>query len=430
MATPAGGALAVIRISGPDAKTALEGLFSGRLSDHRAVFGRVTDGEQLVDEAVAVYYAAPRSYTGEDMAELSVHGGAAVVRRVLALLNKSLRPAEPGEFTRRAFINGKLDLSRAEAVMDIITAGSERAAAAAAEQLEGGVEREVTELEGLLTGALSGLDAAIDYPEELEEDVTGALPDTLQSAQARLDALASGGMRARVLREGAKVVLCGRPNAGKSSLYNALLGRDRAIVTNEPGTTRDILEEQTAIAGIPVRLIDAAGLRDTAGEAESVGVQLAKEAASGAALVLLAFDASAPLNDEDCEAERLTRTLPRIGVLCKGDLPAQVSPEDIAAHFSITPLTVSAATGAGLAGLKAEIAKRIDPGESVLITNARHIAALQSAASYISSAQRAPDMECTATDIRGALSALAAITGSAVDERVIDEIFARFCVGK
>ncbi len=430
-ATPVGGAICMLRVSGAKSASALFALSNKKLSDHPRRMTRVRlthDGRQL-DDAIAVFYPAPNSYTGEDMAEVFCHGGPAVVRAVQsALIASELRPAEPGEFTRRAFLNGKMDLVEAEAVMDLIQSTAERAADAAMEQLQGRLSREIALVETLLTEALSGVSAAIDYPEELEEDVFSALPEQLSEAERALSSLIAQGKTGRVLREGLRVALVGRPNAGKSSLMNALLGYPRAIVTPQAGTTRDVLEEQLSLDGVPIRLFDTAGLRETEDEAEREGVSRAFNAMQRADLVLLLLDGSAPLTTQDQSLLEQTRNIKRILLQTKVDLP--IAWELDALSEGEGTLAVSAKTGEGLDALTDAIRHAAGPISGAYVTNARHVGALEEALGFICSAKNAPEPDCMATDLRGALLALGSITGSTVDETVIDRIFERFCVGK
>lgn len=430
-ASPIGGAICILRVSGPDSAAALYALSGKQLSDHPRRMTRVRlhhNGRQL-DDAMAAFYPGPSSYTGEDMAEIFCHGGPAVVRAVQnALLSLGLRPAEPGEFTRRAFLNGKMDLVEAEAVMDLIQSTAERAADAAMEQLQGRLSREITAVETLLTEALSGVSAAIDYPEELEEDVFSALPHQLKEAEGTLSQLIAQGRTGRVLREGLRVALVGRPNAGKSSLMNALLGIPRAIVTPQAGTTRDVLEEQLSLDGIPVRLFDTAGLRETEDEAEREGVARAWEAIQKADLVLLLLDGTAPLTSEDHALLEETREARRIVLQTKADLPAVWNLETLSQEEQV--FSISARTGKGLDDLIDAIRLAAGPVSGAYVTNARHVRALEDALAFLRSAQNAPEADCMATDLRGALISLGSITGSTVDETVISRIFERFCVGK
>ncbi len=433
--TPIGGAIAVIRASGPDCARALTALCERDLA---AVPRQVTHtplyhNDAVIDDAMAVYYAAPKSYTGEDMFELYCHGGPAVVRDVLTALSAlSLRAAEPGEFTRRAFLNGKLDLAQAEAVMDLIQSSAQRAARAALDQMQGRLSREISAVEDALTDVLAGVSASIDYPDELEEDVFSGLPEALSEAIAALDALIAQGRSGRVLREGLRVVLLGRPNAGKSSLLNALLGFERAIVTPQPGTTRDVLEEQLSLDGIPLRLFDTAGLRETEDEAERIGVERARDALNRADIAVVLLDDSEPLSQEDFDILCATADTPRIllytktdllGVWGRAALAALVPPEE-------ELLPVSARTGEGLDTLCNRIRALAGPIEGAYVTNARHIAALEEARSAVLQAVSAADADCVSTDLRDALAALGRITGSSVDDSVLDRIFERFCVGK
>ena len=433
LATPVGGAIAVVRLSGTGAKKLLYTVFTGRGAPREMAYGRIVNeaGEPL-DQAMAAFFPAPRSYTGEDMAELYLHGGQTTVRRVLALLGRHARGARPGEFTERAFLNGKLDLAQAEAVMDLINAGAERSANSALAQLTGRLSERIAAVEAQLLDALSGLEAAIDYPEELEDDVTSALPGVLAAAEAELAALIGAGLSGRVLREGARVALIGRPNAGKSSLLNALAGAERAIVTQFAGTTRDVLEEAVSMDGIPVTLFDTAGIRAADDPVERIGVERARRAAERADLLLLCFDAAAPLSEEDEALLAETAGRSRLAVCCKGDLPALWEAEALS-PYGIEALAVSAETGEGLAALRRAIAARIAPAaESALVTNARHIEALQRAAASVSDAEKSAggtEPELVATDLREALAALGQITGREASADLIERIFSKFCVG-
>ena len=425
--TAIGGAIAVIRVSGPEAARVKQVCHRDFTADPgRLMFVRIMDGEESIDDAMAVFFAGPHSYTGEDMVEVNCHGGPQTVQRVLGLMSGlGFRSAEGGEFTRRAFMNGKMDLSQAEAVMDIVTAEAERSRKLALDQLHGSVSRAVHDVEETLLDALSSIDAAIDYPEEVEEDVMDSLPKQLREADAKLRKLISDGRSGRVLRNGVHVVILGRPNAGKSSVMNALVGRDRAIVTDIAGTTRDVLDETVSIDGVSVRLFDTAGIRDTNNEVERIGIDRAMNEIRMADIVLVIYDTSEPGTGQDDELERIgEETGCWILVGNKSDLPAK----------NIRPgsILISAKTGAGMEELKAEILRRVLPAETenICVTNERHISAMERAHAAVESAEQAAELDCVATDIRTALHELGSITGSDVDADVIDRIFERFCVGK
>lgn len=425
--TAIGGAIAVLRVSGPRAKETARIFDRGFASEPGMMrFVRVQDDKEPIDDAMAVYFSAPASYTGEDMVEIDCHGGHQTVQRILGLLSGlGFRPAEGGEFTRRAFLNGKMDLAQAEAVMDIITADAEQSRKAALNQLHGSVSRAIHDVEDVLLDALSGIDAAIDYPEEAEEDCIARLPEQLGAGRSKAERLLADGRRGRVLRDGLRVVILGRPNAGKSSLMNALAGFERAIVTDIAGTTRDVLDERLSFDGVPVRLIDTAGIREATDRAEQIGVDRALDEMRRADVQLVLLDGSAPLTAEDKTLIETTENgIPRILVVNKCDLPRQT---DYAGAISI-----SAKTGQGLEELKREVLRLAAPQDADCnaITNERHLHALEQACAALCSAEQAEELDCKATDIRAALQALGSITGTDVDATVIDRIFERFCVGK
>lgn len=425
--TAIGGAIAVLRVSGPRAKETARIFDRGFASEPGMMrFVRVQDDKEPIDDAMAVYFSAPASYTGEDMVEIDCHGGHQTVQRILGLLSGlGFRPAEGGEFTRRAFLNGKMDLAQAEAVMDIITADAEQSRKAALNQLHGSVSRAIHDVEDVLLDALSGIDAAIDYPEEAEQDCIARLPEQLGAGRSKAERLLADGRRGRVLRDGLRVVILGRPNTGKSSLMNALAGFERAIVTDIAGTTRDVLDERLSFDGVPVRLIDTAGIREATDQAEQIGVDRALDEMRRADVQLVLLDGSAPLTTEDETLIETTENgIPRILVVNKCDLPRQT---DYAGAISI-----SAKTGQGLEELKREVLRLAAPQDADCnaITNERHLHALEQACAALCSAEQAEELDCKATDIRAALQALGSITGTDVDATVIDRIFERFCVGK
>ena len=423
--TAIGGAIALIRVSGSlcrdIARAMLDRDVTGRPRTLR--FVRMLDGEQVLDDGMASFLPGPGTYTGEDMLELSCHGGSRTVARLLERLSRTgARPAEPGEFTKRAFLNGKMDLSEAEAVMDVVSARAEESLKAALDQLHGRLKERIEGVEDLLLDSLSAIDAAVDYPDEVEEDVSAALPDSLTAAQKEIDALIDEGRQGRFLREGVYVALVGRPNVGKSSLLNALIGKDRAIVTDLPGTTRDTLDEEAVFFGVPVRLVDTAGIRDTGDVVERIGVTRARAALHRADVAVLLLDGTQALTAEDRDLLALTEGKKRLILRSKGDL--------LQGADDFGELTVSAKTGEGLDELKRRIVTLSGAREGAAITNERHVKALDNARTALVHAQAAPELTLVAADVRDALHHLGAITGRDVDAAVIDRIFSRFCVGK
>ncbi len=423
-----GGAIAVIRVSGGEAKRTKKILSVDPAKTPRQLrHVEIRQNDELIDDGMAVYFAAPKSYTGEDMVEINCHGGMQTVQKVLGALGSlGFRPAEPGEFTKRAFLNGKMDLSAAEAVMDVINATAEQSLKAALLQLQGSVKREIDSIESLLLDALSGIDAAIDYPDEAEADTVEALPASLAGAEERVKALLFDSFRGRVLRDGLRVAIVGRPNVGKSSLMNALLGRNRAIVTAQAGTTRDVIDEKLSMRGVPVRLIDTAGIRSASDEAERIGVDRARSELGTADVVCVMLDASSALTAEDEMLLEETKDRMRIILLNKRDLPQAMENRFDGA------ISISAKTGTGLDELRDAILKLAAPERSdgAYITNIRHIDALEHTLVSLMEAKQATELDCAATDIKNALHYLGSITGTDVDASVIDRIFENFCVGK
>jgi len=433
LATPPGqGGIAIVRVSGDAARACFAALFrpaGGRQPlSHQLTYGHLYDAAgQMIDECMAVLMLSPRTYTREDVAEFHIHGGEQVARQALtALYALGARPAEPGEFTRRAFLNGRIDLSRAEAVMQLISAQGESASRAALRQLTGGVSSFVHDLQRQVTDLTAGAAAALDYPEEIDEQE--AAGDTARQARAlaaRLNA-ACDERAARLLESGFEAALCGRPNVGKSSILNVLLGEERAIVTDIPGTTRDVVRGSVTIGGIRIHLNDTAGIRDRAETVEAIGVERARAAMRGADLVLLVLDGSQPLTAEDEGLLADTADLPRLILLNKADRGAA---------FDLPgALRLSARTGEGVDALRKAIGERARVGADLPLTSARHMRLARQAAEHLTAAADALEsgeaLDLAAIDLHAALTALGGITGEQVDENLLDSVFSRFCVGK
>ena len=436
---PGEGGIAIVRLSGPCAEKILRAAFrpanaQADLSGRRLTYGAaVGAGGEALDEAMAVLLRAPRTYTREDMAEIHCHGGeacaAAVLRRVLSL---GARAAGPGEFTRRAYENGRVDLSGAEAVMQLIGAQGEAARRAALRQMRGGVASFVGEVVGKLTDMLSRIQAAVDFPEEVDEAAVGAQArEELDEIAARIERRADP-RRARMLREGASVVLCGRPNVGKSSLMNALLSAERAIVTDVPGTTRDVLSERFTLGGKVVRLSDTAGIRESEDAIERMGVERARGEVEAADAVLLVLDASQPLREED---RALLRDVDERYILClnKRDLIERLEEGELP---DAPVVRLCARTGEGVEELLARLVERLRAGggEEECFTVERQLRLAREAAALLRDCARAlgegfsPDV--AAPDILKACELLDNVTGRDASEEVISAIFANFCVGK
>lgn len=446
-ATPPGqGSVAIVRLSGPRAIALLAEVFVGRtpvtaMDTHRLCFGRLQNRlGQTVDKVLAVIMRAPRSYTGEDVVEVHCHGGSQVLRNVLDLfLAGGARMAQPGEFTRRAFLNGRLDLAQAEAVVALLQARSEQAGRLALSQLEGHLSRQLHAFADRIKQSLGLLEAYIDFSEE-EVGVLDlpAFLGPMMVLRVDIQALVNSFDTGRALREGVNLLILGRPNVGKSSLMNALLGEARAIVTEIPGTTRDILEEQLVLSGYPLRLIDAAGIRETVDSIEREGVRRAREKAASADVVLLVVDGSQPLTEEDRLAISLCRPERTLAVINKNDL-AQTFPRAKLSTF-FAQVEISARSGSGLELLKETIVGLLSSGgpgageESLVVTERRHRDALLQAVDALdrlaTAVTLADPYECLAIELREALSALGQITGETTPDEILDMIFSRFCIGK
>lgn len=434
---PGQGGVAIVRMSGPDAERILSALFKPAgnqtsLTSHLLTYGHVRDGDAPVDECMAVLMRAPRSYTREDVAELQLHGGGFVAQKALALcLRHGARLAEPGEFTRRAFLNGRIDLSQAEAVMALIAAQGEQAHRAAMNQLAGGASGFIRQAADTLYDIQAGVAACVDYPEEIsEEEAASDLSPRIRELSAQLDA-ACDERASRILASGLRVALCGQPNVGKSSLLNALLGEERAIVTPIPGTTRDMVSGDITLGGSVIHLTDTAGLHATDDPVERLGVERAQQAIEQADAVLAVFDGAKPLADDDRALLAALRGRRALLLLNKSDLPQALSPAHLPEGFPV--LTLSAHDPATLEPLKAWLAEQAAVSDRLALTQPRHLDAARRAAAHLRQAADTMEggaIDLCSVDLQAAQLALAEITGDQVEEKLLDKVFSTFCVGK
>ena len=444
-------AIGIIRVSGEGCFALCDQVFraaNGRpfpeQPSHKMVFGEMLDAEsRVIDRGLAVRFPGPHSYTGEDSAEFHCHGSPVVLRELLdALFAAGARQAKAGEFTQRAFLNGRLDLTQAEAVIDLIDAETAAAARNAAAQLDGGLRRVLEPIQDALLDITSRFYAVVDYPDEDIEDVKPEqVAEALSSAEKQLSSLLATCQRGKVLKSGVRTAIVGRPNAGKSSLLNALAGYERAIVTDIPGTTRDTVEESVLCGGVLLRLIDTAGIRDTEDVVEQKGVERSRKALESADLVLAVVDGSVPLTDEDLEVLRLAAENPRwIAVFSKCDLwdTKAHSVGIIGSPAPAASVTLSSVTGEGLGDLENAVAALFpagDPKEAgSLLTDQRQEEAVRRARDAVRRAKDALENGLTPdavlTDAEEALDSLGELTGRTAKEEIVSRIFSRFCVGK
>ncbi len=449
IATPLGeSGIGVIRISGSKAYDVGDAIFKSKSSlplaqrrDRSIQYGLIVDDDgKAVDEVILLIMKGPRSYTAEDVLEIQCHGGRQSLSEILGLvLRHGARLANPGEFTQRAFVNGRLDLAQAEAVMDVIQAKSAQGLTSAVSQLEGRLSRVVGDMRLHLTDFITRLEVTVDYPEEdLEEievpDIAGAIRDM----ERRLDDMLAESKSGRMMRDGVMAAIAGTPNAGKSSLLNRFLETERAIVTDVPGTTRDVIEEWITIQGVPICLVDTAGIRSTDDTVEQIGVRRAKEYMDRADIILVVVDQSRPLQEEDRQILETARGRQALIVLNKEDLQPAFATEELQS-YGLPLLSISASTGAGMGELKdAMLSLALQQGltaaQSALLANTRHIELVRQSREAL---QRALDtieagmpVDCAIVDIREAWELLGSITGDTVHDDIIEEIFSRFCLGK
>lgn len=444
------GAIGIIRISGENALAAGEAIFkvaSGRkLADYPVntlVYGHVydTDGS-MVDEVMAVYMRGPHSYTAEDVVEIQCHGGVRSLQKILSLSYAAgARPAEPGEFTKRAFLNGRIDLVQAEAVMDIIKSRSDAALKVAVRQQEGQLSSEVRGLRKELLDVIVNLEAVIDYPEDdIEEMTFASVLDSVNKTAEGVNKLLANAHTGKILREGLRVAIIGKPNVGKSSFLNCLLKEDRAIVSEYAGTTRDVIEEQFLLGGIPIVLADTAGIRETEDYVERIGVEKSRRILNEAELAIVVLDGSAPLTEEDFEILELVKGRSYVIIINKSDLGSANIKNSLNGEFKNAPvIELSAKTGEGLDVFTGWLQKFVygndkHLGDGIYVQNARHENLLKNSLASMQDALNAAEAQmpydCIMIDLRNAAGFLGEITGDTVRDEIINEIFSKFCIGK
>lgn len=452
IATPPGeGGIGIVRVSGATAAAIVDGIFIAKnkkslteIESHKVVYGHIVDPKHnmVVDEVIVISMKAPRSYTCEDVVEIHCHGGSMTLKKVLALtLDSGARLAEPGEFTKRAFLNGRLDLTQAQAVMDVIRAKTDHSLRMAMGQLQGAFSAKIGGYRHEILGLIAHLEAAIDFPEDdIEEIAVSEVSLTVEKISAELQHLLDTAHAGRILRDGLETAIVGKPNVGKSSLLNALLRENRAIVTDIPGTTRDVIEECADVGGVLLKIIDTAGIRETKDLVEQIGVEKARQYIARADLVLVLFDAGSPLSAEDEEILDLVQGCRSLVLINKSDLAEAL---DIAYIQNKLPnsrlIRISTLQGGGLDELERAIVEMVYQGEvqqeeSVLVNQVRHVEILTAAQAALKEVLSAVSQDMPpdfiVIDLRAAWEKLGELTGDTVGEDIIDEIFSQFCIGK
>ncbi len=443
------GGISIIRVSGDKSLKIVSELFKGKnervlydIKPYTIRYGFIIqkDTGDVLDEVLVSYMKGPRSFTAEDTVEINCHGGVMATKIILEeIIKNGARLAEAGEFTKRAFLNGRIDLSQAEAVIDIIRAKTELSMKSAVQQSEGIVSREVSLIRNKLLEIIAHIEATVDYPEEDMEEVTAEkVIIQLKNVFKDIDIMLNTAEEGKIIREGLNTVIVGKPNVGKSSLLNSLLKEKRAIVTEVPGTTRDVIEEYINIDGVPVKIIDTAGIRQTQDLVEKIGVEKSKEKINEADLVVLMLDLSRPLDDEDKEIIEYIKDKKYIILLNKSDLDGKINKDDIKSLNSHYIIETSAKTGYGLERLKECIRELFFKGEvkskEILITNTRHkealIRAKESCNQALDALKNTAAIDLASIDIRNAWTNLGEITGDTLEEDIINKIFSQFCLGK
>jgi len=446
---PGIGGIGIIRMSGDETFEIIEKIFKPKthqkieeIKGYTIKYGHIIENEEIVDEVLVSYFKAPRSYTTENMCEINSHGGNVIVRKILELcLKNGAELAEPGEFTKRAFLNGRIDLAQAESVIDVINAKSDKEAKSGIKQLQGFLSKEIRVIKQEILDVLVNIEVTIDYPEyDTPEVQENEMRNMLESINTKLQKLEKSFDNGKILKEGIKTAIIGKPNAGKSSLLNAILKEERAIVTDIAGTTRDTIEEFVTVNGIPLKLVDTAGIREASDEVEKIGVEKSIKQAEEADLIIAIFDSSKELTEEDLEILKLIENREAIILLNKSDLNSLITAEDEKLkNVTKNILKISALNKTGIDELYEKISEMFNLNEinfdnDILITNIRHKNIISKAIENVKKANEALNLsmpiDIITIYIKDVLEDLGEITGEVVTEDVINEIFSKFCLGK